>query len=317
VKRALLVGIDSYQNYQGLTGCVNDVAALTPLLRRNEDDSPNFAVQSLRTDERPVTRETLFAALRRLLDPGADMALFYFAGHGAPANGDVALVGCDGTPTTPGVRLSEVLELVHNSLVQEVVIILDCCFSGGAGSVPVLSGNLAFIRSGLSILAASRSDQVSSETRGGRGMFSTYLEGALEGGACDVLGHVTVAGLYAYLSESFGAWEQRPVFKANIDRLHKIRTCSPSVPMPILRRLAQWFPTPEAEFALDPSYEPDAEPRNAEHEAIFAMLQKCRAAELVEPVGEEHMYYAAMHSKTCRLTPLGQHYRQMSLRDLL
>ena len=29
---------------------------------------------------------------------------------------------------------------------------------------------------------------------------------------------------------------------------------------------------------------------------------------LVCPVGEEHMYYAAMNSKSCKLTPLGQHY---------
>jgi hypothetical protein len=54
---------------------------------------------------------------------------------------------------------------------------------------------------------------------------------------------------------------------------------------------------------LDRSFESTAEPSHPEHEAIFAILQKCRAAKLVEPVGEQHMYYAAMNSKSCRLTP--------------
>jgi hypothetical protein len=29
---------------------------------------------------------------------------------------------------------------------------------------------------------------------------------------------------------------------------------------------------------------------------------------LVEPVGAEHMYFAAIESKACRLTLLGRHY---------
>ncbi|MCC3403956.1 caspase family protein, partial [Eubacterium callanderi] len=33
---------------------------------------------------------------------------------------------------------------------------------------------------------------------------------------------------------------------------------------------------------------------------------------LIEPVDEEHMYFAAMNSKSCRLTPLGLHYWKLS-----
>jgi hypothetical protein len=61
-------------------------------------------------------------------------------------------------------------------------------------------------------------------------------------------------------------------------------------------------------FPLDPSFEPDAQPRDADHEEIFGHLQRFRAARLVEPIGEEHMYYAAMNSRSCQLTPLGQFY---------
>ncbi|MGR3871415.1 caspase family protein [Streptomyces graminifolii] len=316
MKRALLVGVDEYENFDSLNGCVNDVSALDPLLRRNEDDSLNFSTQLLRTDQGSINRGVLSDALNSLFAPGVNIALFYFAGHGDPANGDVNLVLSDSNHSTPGLRLTEVLEIVSRSPVQEVVIILDCCFSGGAGTVPLLSPQGSVLRNGLSILAASRSEQFSAELDG-RGAFSTYLEGALEGGAADILGHVTVAGIYSYLSESFGAWEQRPTFKANIDRLHDIRQCKPSVPLAVLRNLPIWFPHRDSVHSLDPSFEPDAEPRHEENERIFSMLQKCRAAKLVEPVGEEHMYFAAMNSKSCRLTALGQHYRQMAERDLL
>ena len=47
---------------------------------------------------------------------------------------------------------------------------------------------------------------------------------------------------------------------------------------------------------------------NKEHEAIFATLQRYVKLNLVVPVGEEHMYYAAIHHKACKLTTQGQHY---------
>lgn len=42
--------------------------------------------------------------------------------------------------------------------------------------------------------------------------------------------------------------------------------------------------------------------------AIFKHLQKFTSVGLVIPVDEEHMYYAAMNSKSCRLTALGYQY---------
>ena len=310
MKRALLVGIDYYEGYDDLDGCANDAEALHPLLARNEDDSPNLDCRLItaRDASALVTREELLTRVDELLAPGADFALFYFAGHGAPQNDDVALVTSDGGGHTPGVTFAEIIERIGTSTVAEVIVILDCCFSGGATTIGALGNKLANLRPGLSVLTASRNDQVSMETPEGRGLFSTYLEGALDGGAADVLGHVNVSGLYAYLSESFGAWEQRPTFKANIDRLNDVRRCDSRVPLPTLRKLGEWFPSHEYEFPLDPSYEPTEGPEHAEHEAVFAGLQKFRACRLVEPVGEEHMYYAAMRSTGCRLTPLGAHY---------
>lgn len=109
MRRALLVGIDHYDKFSALSGCVNDVAALEPVLARREDGYPNF------------------------------------------------------TSDLPGQP-------------------------GDARPAPA-----------------------------GRGVFSTYLYDAL--GGADIRGQVTVASVYAYLDESFGPWDQRPMFKANVERL--------------------------------------------------------------------------------------------------
>ena len=295
MKRALLVGIDYYENFQQLYGCANDAAAIHPLLQRNEDGGPNLDCRLASADDAAthVSRDRLKEMIRELLSGGAEFALLYFAGHGAPTDGGVALVTSDGTDGTPGVTFSEILAAINKSSVAEVTVILDCCFSGGATTIEALNNGLANLRNGLSVLTASRDDQVSMETAEGRGQFSTYLEGALNAGAADVLGRVNVSGLYSYLSESFGAWEQRPTFKATIDRLHDIRTCEPLVPLETLRRLTEWFPTPGYDYPLDPTYEPTANKERHPNETIFAGLQKFRACRLVDPIGEEHMYYAA------------------------
>ena len=317
MKRALLIGIDDYDQFNGLRGCVNDVRALEPLVLRNDDATVNFHTQTLTSEADRVETDVVKQAVSALLAPGADVALLYFAGHGSEKANDVVLVTQDGTSTSPGYPLSELLAVIATSQVREINVVLDCCFSGGAGGVPQFASSLAGLRAGLTILTASRADQTAAETPDGRGLFSTYFAAALDGGAADVLGTVAMASIFAYLSESFGAWNQRPTFKANIERAHELRSCAPAVPLTILQKLPRYFATAESEYPLDPTYEPEAEPDHPEHEAIFDELQKCRAAKLIEPVGAVHMYFAAMESKACRLTPLGRHYWGMATGGLL
>ena len=45
---------------------------------------------------------------------------------------------------------------------------------------------------------------------------------------------------------------------------------------------------------------------------IFKDLQKLEGVGLVIPVGEEHMYFAAKNSKSCRLTALGYQYWRLA-----
>lgn len=306
-RRALLVGIDKYANFADLAGCGNDVDALEPLLQKH-----GAAPQSVNFDCRPMkraSRDQLLAAIKQLLEPGVDVALLFFAGHGTETDNDVVLTTEDGTAGTPGVGFSELLPMINKSEVDEVIIILDCCFSGGAGGVPQIGGDTALLREGVTILAASRGDQTAAELPATfRGLFTTYLESALDGGAADIQGRVTVAGLYSYVTDLFSSWEQRPTFKSNVDRLHVLRQCEPDVDMADLKRLPELFATADAIVDLNPSYEPQAEPHDAANEADFAAMQRMRAVKLVEPTDEEHLYYAAMNSSGVQLTPLGRHY---------
>jgi hypothetical protein len=310
VKRALLVGIDQYKIFPQLAGAENDVLALRPLLSHDADNRPNFDCEVLTGQ---VTRDKLLDQLDALLGGGADVSLLYFAGHGDGSGNDVTLVTWDGTALTPGVAFSDVLTKIARSKVPEVIVMLDCCFSGAAGGIPQLGMAGSALRDGVTLLAATRSDQYSEEADA-RGNFSSQVEDAFAGGAADVLGRVTVAGLYAYLDESFGAWSQRPTFKANVNRLHTLRTCPPTVPLEDLRRLPLNFPKPDTVFGLDPSYDPDLEPHDLEHEAVFVTLRHYRDAGLLEIVDAPHLFGAARDSGGCRLTPLGRRYRAMAPR---
>lgn len=314
MRRALLVGIDEYGSAP-LSGCVNDANALAALLSKQHDSSPNFDVKLLTGPPSHITRAELRKSLAQLLGKPADVALFYFSGHGTENNLGGFLVTQDATRYDEGVALTDVLALANQSPVHEVVILLDSCHSGAMGQLPAIENDKANIREGISILTASRSSEVAVET-GGMGLFTSLVAAALDGGAADAMGRVTVASVYAYVDESLGPWDQRPLFKSHVSTLIPLRMAQPAVDVTILRRLPEWFPRPDVAFALDPSYEPDkrgeSEPTNEEHERIFGCLQKCRAAKLVEPIGEEHMYYAAMNSKSCRLTPLGRHYWRLA-----
>ena len=98
------------------------------------------------------------------------------------------------------------------------------------------------------------------------------------------------------------------MFKTNVSRFVLLRRSAPRVPREILWKITDYFPVPAEDKSLDPSFEPAVEPRIPENERVFGALQKLRSVGLVEPVDEEHMYFAAVNSKACRLTKLGLYY---------
>jgi caspase domain-containing protein len=307
MRRALLVGINDYPSAP-LLGCVSDAEAMERLLRRHDDGRLNFDTQLLTSDRERVTRARLRRGIEDLFADPAEVALLYFSGHGTENDLGGYLVTSDATVYEEGIPLGDVLTLANRaSHISEVAIIIDSCHSGSLGSVPSADNAHALLREGLSILSASRSSQASVEL-GESGVFTELVCGALDGGAADLLGNVSVASIYAYVEQVFSAWEQRPLFKSHVSRMLSLRTASPAIDVAILRRLPSWFRAPDAELPLSPRHERTAEPHDSDAEATFRCLQRCNRVKLVEPIDEEDMYYAAINSTGCRLTALGRFY---------
>lgn len=313
MRKALIVGIDDY--YQcPLHGCCNDAVAMEQLLRKHGDGSPNFAT---RLELNVSTKGRLLELISDCFSGDADIALFYYSGHGHIDSIGGYLVTPDFSNYDLGVSLQEILSIANNSKCKDKIIILDSCFSGFLGNVSSLGQNTAVISEGVTILTASRSSQYSVEVNG-HGLFTSLLIEALSGGAADITGHITPGGLYAYIDKALGPWDQRPVFKTNVTRFTSLRDVVPQVDISIIRKICTYFPSENAQLSIDPSFEPTnslsvtheviepyADPDNCK---IFADLQKLEGIGLVVPVGEEHMYFAAMNSKACELTSIGKQY---------
>lgn len=313
MRRALCVGIDEYAAAR-LEGCVNDARRMAATLSRNHDNSPNFDCRLLLAPMggRPdaVTRAILREHLHQLLRDPADVCLFFFAGHGTVNNLGGYLATQDSARYDDGVSLGEVLQMANDSPAGEVVIVLDSCFSGWMGNEPIVN-NMAVLREGLSILTASRGDQVSVEVGGG-GLFTSLVVDALEGGAADILGEVSVPAIYAYVEGALGAWAQRPLFKAHVSKVIDLRCCTPPISRDVLRRVPELFPLPAEDFPLDPSFEPTSQTAVAANVTRFADLQALNRVHLVTPNDAAHMYDAAMNSTSCRLTPSGRYYWRLA-----
>jgi hypothetical protein len=315
---ALIVGINYYEHGSPLFGCVDDAYAVKAVLERHDGGAVNFDCL-LFTGTGPsdrVVRGDLKDNIEKLFRTEADIALFYFAGHGHIEATGGYLLASDSSRGDEGVSLSEILTLANASPARNKVIVLDSCHSGIAGTPPTAS-QLATLAEGLTVLTASTKDQYATEENG-RGVFTSLFVDALNGGAANLTGDITPGSIYAHIDQSLGAWEQRPVFKTNVKQFVSLRKVSPPIPTSDLRRLTEFFPSPGFEFPLDPTYEPEMKGRdhgmpgpNPENTRTFAILQRYNRLNLLIPVNADHMWNAAMESKACRLTALGEHYRRL------
>ena len=313
MRKALIVGIDNYTQCP-LHGCCNDADAVARVLEENGDGSPNF---SAKIEKDVCSKAKLRGLIEDCFSGDADIALFYYSGHGHIDSVGGYLVTPDFTNHDYGVSLQEVLAIANASRCKDKIIVLDSCFSGFMGSINTAGQNTAVINEGVTILTASRSSETSAEING-HGLFTSLLLEALSGGAADITGHITPGGIYAYIDKALGPWEQRPVFKTNVTRFTSLRNVIPQVDISIIRKLCTYFSSENSELAIDPSFEPTNSPSvthevvqpyaNSVNTKIFSDLQKLEGIGLVVPVGEDHMYFAAMNSKSCALTSIGKQY---------
>lgn len=315
MKRALIVGLDDYPNGNSLSGCVNDAVEITERLERHGNGDKNFDVATIYNK---CARKSLKAAIEKCFQGVAEIALFYFSGHGMLDSYGGHIVTTDSV--SPDLSLRDILDVVNESKCTNKVIILDSCYSGAMGN-PVSGTDTAVIRDGVTILTACTDKQAALESDG-HGLFTKLLLAALDGEAADLMGNVTPGGIYAFVDKSLGAWGPRPVFKTNVNTFSPLRIVNSPIDMQILRNLTKYFSADDEMYPLDPSYEytntkeeihkvvePYAMP---EHTRIMKELQKLERVGLIVPCGTEHMYQAAMESTSCQLTAIGKHYWRLA-----
>ena len=310
MRKALIVGIDHYDEdpISNLNGCVNDAYAVKSVLDRHSDGTVNFGVNLMTAsgEDSSIARRELKEQIVELFKDDSTVALFYFAGHGYIESYGGYLITSDCKDGDDGFPMNDLLKIANDSPAKNRVIILDCCHSGIAGT-PDIDDKKAILKEGVTILTASSASQYAAE-KDNSGVFTNLLIDALSGSAANLVGEVTPGSVYAHIDQSLGPWEQRPIFKTNVKNFITLRTVQPPISLSDLKRITELFKEKGVEFALDPSYEPDSDNPIEENNEKFAILQKLTRLNLVVPVGEEHMYYAAMNSKSCKLTILGEHY---------
>lgn len=174
--------------------------------------------------------------------------------------------------------------------------------------------NASIISTGVTILTATGREGTAAEGQR-HGVFTEILLDGLAGGCSDICGNITPAALYSHVDQTLGPWEQRPIYKANVQTFVTLRQVAAKVPLEVLRRLPTYFPDPASIYRLDPSYEEDRRnaadlahiPVKSDNARVFKELQRCNRHGLVIPVDAEHMYYTAINSTGCRLTAIGAH----------
>lgn len=325
-RKALIIGIDHYEQIPSLRGAVNDAYSVKAALERHADGTLNFAQPRLMTATGPgtaISRTDMREAVEELFRDDAEVSLFYFSGHGYIDGAGGSLCASDCTVGHDGLSLYDVMTFANNSPAKNKVIILDSCHSGVAGGSPV-ADRVAEIQEGVTILTASTAEQYAMES-GGSGVFTSLLVDALNGAAANLVGDVTPGSVYAHIDQSLGPWAQRPVFKTNIKKFVSLREADAPIELTRLQRLAALFEQPTTQLQLDPGYEPERsgteddsvpQPDPAKN-ADFAVLQALVKVNLVRPVDAPHMWHAAMESKACELTVLGQHYWKLVKQDLI
>ena len=322
VKKALVVGIDNYPGRNKLNTCVNDANCVADLLEFNENKNRNFSIIKLLNEN--ATYKNIEYYLKMVFSDDCEIGLFYFSGHGHDDEKDGRICTIDFENEHFGMRFSDIIDIVQSSKCKNKVIILDCCYSGRLGNFKVI-GDQTLLSCGTTILTSCNKNEISvGESAKGTtySLFTNLLIYALKGGASDIFGRVTPGSIYSFIDSSLGNFDQRPLFKSNVESFVTLREAKEKMSVIDVRNVMGLFPNMNYLFKLDPSYEPQnylgskgigtddlREPYfDKEHGKIFALLQEAVSNGLVKPSNEKHMFYAALNSDTCELTDLGKHY---------
>jgi hypothetical protein len=218
--RALIIGINKYQNAGPLLHAYNDAEAVANTLI-TKFDFPKKNVQLLL--DANATRDSILRIFMGYADPskiGADdRILVFFAGHGHTVSGRRGetgfLVPVDGRidDLASLIRWDELTRNADLVPAKHMLFLMDACYGGLAltrTSIP--PGSMRFLKDMLQryarqVLTAGKADEVVSDsggTRSGHSIFTSHLLDGLDGAAAPAGGILTGHGVMAYAYEKVG-----------------------------------------------------------------------------------------------------------------
>lgn len=185
----VFVGVNKHRDVQinELTGATKDAMALWALFKDSVDEL---------VDHRLLDDEATAEAIRNAMDATlgsaseSDTVLVFFAGHGTPRQQLVPYDTDTGAIDQSTISMQELVDRFGQTRARACIVILDCCFSGGAparvlGDIPV--GRATSLHAtdlageGRVVLAAARDDEEALEL-GHHGLFTAALLQALREG---------------------------------------------------------------------------------------------------------------------------------------
>lgn len=233
--RALFIGIDRYASplISNLSCSVRDAEALYGLF----SDTFGSSESKLLANEQ-ATRSAIVHEIKKLqaAEPG-DVVVIAFSGHGSDSH---HLITFDADPLAldaTAIALDELTGLFAQIPATNLILLLDCCFAGGAGAkvfhAPVATRGAASADAFLSkvsgkgrlIFSASTAEQEAIEDRRrGHGLFTFYV---LEGlrGAPEIVTHsqIPFLSLVQFVTNSVISaaaqirHKQEPVFRGSVE----------------------------------------------------------------------------------------------------
>lgn len=208
---ALIIANENYQDVAKVPNALNDGEIFAEYCRKTLGLPASNVI---------LVKDATFNNIRREINKLSQIAdaykgtakiIFYYAGHGIPneATKDAFLLPVDGygTDTSTGYSLKELYAILGNLPVQQVVVLLDACFSGsqrGNGMLASARGVVIKTKPNkvdgkMVVISAAQGDETAYPYQEeGHGMFTYYLLKKLK----ETKGDVTLGDLASYITDN-------------------------------------------------------------------------------------------------------------------
>lgn len=211
-KVAVIVGVNTYDQESGLRPlkyAAADADALTAVLQKH-----GYAARTLTNQK--ATKSYILNAIKQAgetLNPQQGTLVFAFSGHGFAQGGNNYLASygtVGGNLSESALSMQELEQAVRATKVRRAVLFIDACRDnpGLEGSKSI--GQPSFIQQqseGIQVLYATKFGEISWEHDSLKhGVFSYFLQKALNGEAADTQGAISFDNLKSYVQQQVANW---------------------------------------------------------------------------------------------------------------